>query len=84
MKSYRESEVKANGIKGTTYSNLGGIGIGYQMPNGDVVQSGGNGYYYAACGSTGGLREERGFSADNGDGYINRCRGIVELNRLFA
>lgn len=62
------SEIRAKGIKGTTICNLGGVGLGYKY-EGVVYSSGGNGFYYEK-------RNLKTFVADNGEGYMNRVKGI--------
>src|SRR5262249_3977418 len=54
---YRGSEVEANGRRVTYTSNMGGVGMGYLMPDGHVYRSGGNGWYYPAGEPGGGLKE---------------------------
>jgi hypothetical protein len=70
MTSYRKSEVEATGTKGTYVSlPYHGTGMGYQMPDGTVVRSGGNGWYYPV--------EVESFTADGGKGYMGVVRGIL-------
>ena len=45
MSALPASLVMKEGIKGTSVSDLGGIGLGYQY-QGAVYVSGGNGFYY--------------------------------------
>ena len=75
MTSYRESEVKARGVKGTWVSKFGGVGLGYEI-DGVVVTSAGNGWYYPQSASPSGLSS---FEADGGVGYMNRVRSIGGL-----
>ena len=60
MRSYPASKVTEQGIKGTVQT-MTGYALAYRMPNGDVVASGGNGYYYEKLGI---------FSPDGGKGYM--------------
>ena len=70
MTSYRKSEVEATGTKGTYISKpFQGMGLGYRMPDGTVVKSGGNGWFYPV--------EIESFDADGGDRYMGRVRGIM-------
>ena len=66
---YRASIVTKTGKKGTTISKRGGIGLGYQLdgPGSEVVQSGGNGWYYP-------VEEGTEFVPDNGKGYMLAVR----------
>lgn len=73
MKSYKESEVKARGVKGTYTSNYGGVGLGYEI-DGVVVVSGGNGFYYPQAEGFGGLAS---FVPDDGAGYMAKVRGLA-------
>lgn len=66
---YKQSTVMEIGAKGTYTTNLGGVGLGYQMPKGDVVKSGGNGFYYPVDGLV-------SFKADGGAGYRAKLRGL--------
>lgn len=67
---YKGSEATAIGTKGTYTTNLGGTGLGYRMPNGDVVRSGGNGFYYPVDGL-------ESFTADGGRGYMGKVAAIA-------
>lgn len=69
MATYRQSEVQANGRKGTYYTNYGGIGLAYQMLSGEVVNSGGNGFYYP-------VESAESFIADDGAAYMAAVRGL--------
>ena len=57
------------GAKGTYSTNAGGTGLGYQMPNGDVVRSGGNGFYYI-------VDDLASFWADGGKAYMIKVRSL--------
>jgi hypothetical protein len=72
--TYPESRVQAEGRLVTTISRSGGVGLGYLMPDGAVYASAGNGWFYAACGSTGGLDY---YIDDGGLHYYRRVREIT-------
>lgn len=69
---YRGSQVQVAGVKGTYSTNLGGVGLGYEMPNGDVVHSGGNGFYYL-------VDDLASFWSDGGKAYMAAMRGDRSL-----
>lgn len=74
MTSYKQSQVTSEGIKGTyTSKPFGGVGMGYQMQNGDVVKSGGNGWYYPVDVSE--------FTADGGQRYMDKVQSFAPSYR---
>lgn len=66
---FKASEVQSAGIRGTYVSRpYGGIGLGYRMPCGTIVKSGGNGFYSPV--------DAESFTADDGDGYMDAVRSL--------
>ena len=63
---YKGSYVEANGKRGTYTTELGGVGLAYEV-EGSVVKSGGNGFYYP-------VDRMATFVPDNGDGYMASVR----------
>jgi hypothetical protein len=66
---FKASEVEQAGTKGTYTTEHGGVGLGYRMM-GEVVSSGGNGFFYPVDGL-------RSFAADGGAGYMARVRRLA-------
>ena len=66
-----KEKVVATGKKGTYSTTLGAIGLAYQMPTGEVVCSGGNGWFCS-------IANLADFQADGGLGYE---RAYSEISR---
>ena len=65
---FKASETTARGIKGTYKTTYGGIGLAYEM-DGQIVRSGGNGFYSP-------VPDLAEFTPDGGDGYMAAVRGL--------